>query len=265
MIRKDTDKLISFKFFSLSDFYNTVSEKIEKTQLSKDWQWGNIKGYNKDFVGAPYSEIIQMKYSWPEGVKKLKELSDMEKIITKKWSKQWNEEDGDDMCMERYFNSMPFLQKRVKVLGERSRNNVIQKVIVNTWENCGVDSKKMLWKTYTVVKLVDELESQGVRCEVVIMLNGNSVDYESRKVQIEIPIKEANESINTSLLCTVFSPWFFRYWVFQLLFGHIPNVRESLGCADKTPKDQTENCIVIDNGTALSKEAANNFLKGINS
>ena len=263
MIRKNTDKLINFKFFSLADFYNTVSEKIGDTYDSRNYE-SQCKHGNRDvFNGASRSEIIERKHSWPEGVSMLKNLSDMEKVITKQWSKIWNNDDGDDMCLERFYNDMPFLQKRIKVLGVKSRNNIIQKILVNPCESAGVRAKEMLWKTYTAVKIADHLESQGVRCEITIKYLSRNIDNKNRDVTLEIPIKEANEPINTSLLCAVFSPWFFRYWIIHLLKSSIENVSVGLGQPKKISKEENENCIIIDSGTALSKTAANNFLKGI--
>lgn len=263
MIRKDTDTLISFKFGSLADFYKSVSEKIGSTRLSREHESECKSGEHTSFCGANYSETIQRKHSWPEGVSMLKQLASMEKTITKEWKKVWSEDDGDEMDMERYYNDMPFLQKRIKVLGNRSRNNSIQKILVNPTENANISAKDMLWKTFTAVKVADELESKGTRCEIILKYFSSNIDKRDRNVTFEIPIKEAGEPVNLSLLCTVFSPWFFRYWIFHLFFSHIEGVRGSLGMARKIPTEETENCIVIDSGTALSKEAANNFLKGV--
>lgn len=263
MIRKDTDKLISFKFFSLADFYKSVSEKMGTTYYSKQHESGSYTRQYAKFNGATRKEIMERKHSWPEGVSKLKELVDMEKVITKQWVKIWSDDDGDEMDLERYYNDMPFLQKRIKALGTRSRGNNVQKILINVWENCNITAEKMLWKTYTAVKIADELESQGTRCEILLVGAGENIDKRERKIDFEILIKDASEPINTGLLCAVFSPWFFRYWIFHLLYSHIENVTSYLGNAARFPKDKAENCIVIDSGTALSRDSANNFLKGV--
>ena len=266
MIRKDTNKLISFKFFSLADFYKTVSEKIGSTKESTK-KLSMVKGGSpRSFYGASYSQIQERMYSWVEGVSMLKNLASVELTTTKQWVKTWNEDDGDDMDMERYYNDMPFLQKRVKSLGVKSRGNRIQKIIVNLTENANIGASEMLWKTYTAVKLCDEFESQGIRCEVVAVEACAGVDDDNRSLLAEIPIKSADEPINTSLLCTVLSPWFFRHWIFQLETTQVKNVDSSLGSARSlTTNDipDLENCIVINKGMALSKTSANNFLKGV--
>jgi hypothetical protein len=222
-----------------------------------------VRNNEISFFGATHSKILERKFNWPEGVEMLKNLSDMERVITKQWSKTWSLDDGDEMDMERYFNDMAFLHKRIKVLGARARSNAIQKIMINVCENAYVDAEKMLWKTYAVVKLADQLESQGVRCEIVLFESSREIDKHNRNLLIEIPLKQLNEPINISLLCTVLSPWFLRYWLFQFEHMYIDNVDDGLGYSRKLDPELTENCIVIDSGTALSKEAANNFLKGI--
>lgn len=266
MIRKDTDKLISFKFFSLADFYQSVSEKIGSTAISKIRLEDLKQGLLSRFCGANYSQIIERQYSWPEGVKMLNSLTSVELPITKQCKKVWSDDDGDEMDMERFYNDMPFLQKRIKTLGTRSRGNNIQKILINLTEYAGVKAENMLWKTYTAVKLCDELESRGTRCEVIAFETAKNVDHLKRFDTIEIPIKQAHEPLNTSLLCAVLSPWFLRHWIFQLEYSCIENVCSGLG----QPRQLTvadvpdlENCIVIDSGMALTKTDANNFLKGV--
>ena len=263
MIHKVTDKLVSFSFFSLTDFYNKVDNRTDNNHSKYNIE---LCSNNKhvDFFGASYQEIMQRKYAWSEGVSKLKELTDMDRVITKQWAKKWCEDDGDEMDMERYYNGMPFLQKRVQVLGTKSRNNRIQKIMINLCEDAGITANQMLWKTYTAVKIVDELESQGIRCEIVLFEASKNIDSSGRGLLIELPVKQASEPINTSLLCSILSPWFLRYWLFLFEYTYIKNVHPGLGKARKlNPSESDENCIIIDSGTALSKRAANDFLKGI--
>lgn len=262
MVRKDTDRLISFKFFSLNEFYDTVEKKIGCTLVSRMHTKLSIDNIELAYFGARHKEILARKFCWPEGVHTLSELSSLEKIITKSWSKKWCDDDGDEMDVERFYNDMPFLQKRVKAIGVRSRNNTVQKIVINLAESSDVTAKEMLWKTYAATKLVDNLESLGTRCEVIVKSYSGNVDSKRRYCLTEIPIKNPEDPINVSLLCTTLSPWFFRYWILNLRACFIEGCLPSLGNSAKLPAEDP-GCIIIDNGACLSKDQANNFLKGI--
>ena len=79
---------------SLSEFYQET-EIVECDNKSSYWE--HKDGDDFYFTGLPLSEILKHKYSYTEGLDKLKEIEGDVNIGGNSRKYVWNDFDGDDM------------------------------------------------------------------------------------------------------------------------------------------------------------------------
>lgn len=252
------------KYSCLIDFYNQLSNYINNPgydQLSTD----------PEFTGLPKDEIEKSKFGYSKGLEILDQLPDVDYFAGSTIAYKYSETDGDDLNIDRFLDGMPALRQRTRVNGLNTGRFV--DIYINIGENCNVGFEDMLFKTYATVKIADQLESKGIRCNIKIAVSSN-IHYKSGKRAVdytEIQIKDYNETLNIALLCNVTSPWFFRRFIFQELTGKyltetgIASSIELTNYFSQTKQlPDCNNAIIIDNGQCLSFESATKFINNLN-
>lgn len=262
MLRKINGKLWGEHFDSLGAFYNYVATSegcTDSARLSYDSHVRTFEtGGDRSFHGAGPEEVKARRWNWQEGTKELATLPEMN-VPTKgsKRIKKWSEDDGDDMSMERYLDDRPCFSRRVKAEGDKRKGFV--RVVVNVCESGYTRAKDMLWKAYAAARMIDELESQRVRCEVTLAIKTEGTDRQKydREMLLTVTLKRHQEPLNLGLLTAAFTPWFFRAWGFRWLIKSSSKPAGGLGHPRSIGNDFTEpHTIVIDTGEALSKTDA---------
>lgn len=240
-------KKISFN--SLSHFYSDVKNVINSPEFIKHEQMDRPM-----WAGLSYSDLQKFKYSYPFGVEKLKQLASAN-IQAPVKIKFWDSLDGFDIDIEKMYSGADFL------LNERKVKNLPKQIdlYVNISEPFQISYENMLNKSYAVLKIVDQLESEGCRVAVYSISNLHLKNRNKDKISIEICIKEQNQTLNLGSLCTAISPWFLRYWVILWIYG-----RHKVNKGVAQPL-KLENCkgIAIDTGQCLTISGANKFINNI--
>jgi hypothetical protein len=246
-------------FDSLTDFFADIKNRTRCKffDCTKDMtKW----------IGLNYSDVLNYKFSYPIGVT---ELSRFKEAIVEKPEKirVYNQFDGYDIDVERMYENMDFIidERKVKKLPKTID------IFVNICENSQISYQSMLNKTYAATKIIDHLESLGVRCSLYCVIsfylyitNGKRGYFESEPTVIEICVKNYHDNLNLGAVCTAISPWLFRYWGLNWIWGNYKNVDETVGRATQIPKESlTPNCIVIDNKECLNVYEANEFIEKI--
>jgi hypothetical protein len=229
----------------------------------------HLNSDRKSFRGLSIQEIKDTVYGYAKGVDELVKLTGIETITGgSKFVYKWDEYDGDDMSMERYYEGMPSMRKRYRTSGNNTGRFV--DIYVNICENAGTNYEDMLWKTYASVKIIDELESMGIRTSLYAATKSNNsgvIKHEggTRQVKseyVEVKVKDYNSPVNLGLFCSVLSPWFFRYWFFAHTMAKY-SAYDSLGSADKIGKKGEQGSIYIDNRECLSQKSAEEKIKSV--
>lgn len=265
------EKVLHIEFSSAYEFYSAVQYAINNQDKYVSKPACDIISKRKNdssFAGADWDTSEKRKYQWKEGLKRVQRLTQMESIVhSSQYVNVWNDYDGDVMDVDRYLNEQPFLSRRVKKSGKSICGQY--RIVINIAENGTVSAQNMLWKAYAAARLCDEIESQGNRCEVVAVsfLRGQTCDTDyAGYTYTEVTIKKHEESVNTGLLCTCLSPWFFRTYMF-MVWRHYLHVNNWLGWSSSLREylgnDIDNTCILIDAGDCLSHEKANTFIKTI--
>ena len=270
-------KIYSDRFDSVSEFFSVVMNAQPKDSYSSKDLCQTLKDDNERFRGLTNENIMKYRLNYPEGVESLRMLPELN--IRKggvKYAYRWDDQDGDDMDMPRYFEGMACMRKRYKTAGDGQQGRFVE-VKVKVDENGYVKYSAMLWKTYTLCRIVDQLEAAGIRVRVSVCDYSEMFWGEYQLLGLEIKIKDYNEPLNMGLIATICSPWFFRYWVFKYsatqfaltssgvgrsislgtFFSGNEKAREELGMTER------RDLILIDSGECLSKEAADKFIKSL--
>jgi len=255
---------LDIKFDNLEDFYKECL-KIEDTG---DAHYHNsiFKEDSPRFRGLSLKEINESKYSYPKGLEKLKELEEEIEILAgSNFDYKWDEIDGDDMDMERLYESSPSLRKRFRTDG--AKNGKFINIYVNISENAFCSSENLLYKCLSTVAITDYLENKGYKVAVFVALADRQVgSYKGQWMNTtytEIKVKDYQEPLIKASLITSISPWFFRYWTF-LLFCAKFKVSAGLGQSARLNKVSDNENIYIDQGECFNKEAVIRKIKEIN-
>jgi hypothetical protein len=215
---------------------------------------------HKKWSGIENRDQVDLCYNWPEGASMVK--ANMSALLGEsKTHRIWNEENGDHFSVDRAREGLPPLQKRIRKAGENSGR--IKKIYVNVTEHVGVTAKQMTWKSATACALVDGFEGQGIRTEVILVhrtkrvSEGGAMDF-----GLEVPLKQAQEPLNISLLAGCLSPWMFRCHLIAVQHRTVieNGYKNDYGHGCPVPIGEKEGAIVIDSGMCLSKEESMQFL-----
>jgi hypothetical protein len=236
----------TYKFQSLTAFYAATERSTEHRPSS--------------WIGATPEEIEARRYSWPEAVKQLDQLPELhQQHAHTKRAKRWTETDGDDMSPERYADSRPFMRQRYRAATAAKTGGRVQKIRINVAESESVSAAAMLWKTYAAARLVDQLESNGTRTEILIVCSTRraftrgDADY-----LLEITIKRPEQPLNVAAIATAASPWMLR----RHILDHNTTQTDATGTGGSPRAMPTDPAALdIETGDCLSKAAAEAWIK----
>ena len=234
-------------FDSLTDFYTDIKNDSKSPCYDH-----SINRNDKSWVGLSYDELQKYKFSYPVGVAELKHF------------KEANQFDGFDIDVDRMYEHTDF------ILDERKLKKLPKSIdiFVNVAESCNVNYRSMLNKTYTATKIIDHLESLGVRCAlyavIAIKIERINTGVDRDPTVIEVCIKNHHDNLNLGAVCASISPWMLRYFGASWIYGKLSNVREGAGYPTSIPKESlTPNCIVIDTNQCMDLYEANEFIEKI--
>lgn len=257
--------LIYKKFESVSDFY-----KAEKGLSSNTLECFENKS---DFLGV-YSEkeAKEKMYTWKLAVKEINLNTPMS---TSEYKKVHAFDDGDTMDYERYMekSEMPYMIKRVKTKGKN--NDKYCDIICNVSESSYIEASAMINKSKAVCSIVDSLETQNIRCQVIALMSAQDILKDCSDMVISVKIKDYSDSLNIGLIATCLSPWFLRAHMFSYVQNNFKNFRYNLGHPrpirhfeneiKKLDKFYTSDFnIKIDKGECLNQQGIDNKIKEIN-
>jgi len=213
-----------FKFDSLDDFYTECGIIDHEAGGCEERIKDEIFNDNPGFRGLTNIDIEKYKYGYTPGIEKLQEIEDMfPELGSSKFKYKWNDIDGDTMDIERLYEGKQFLKERVRDKGNQNGKFVDMYVMVG--ENAFVSPEEMLYKAFAAVTIADYLENLSYKVRIYAVESGKNTGYYHDKpidyLSIEILVKDYTEPINKSLLLNIFSPWFLRYWLFQIMIGKI--------------------------------------------
>lgn len=241
---------------SLSEFYQET--KVIECDVKTEY-WMHKGRDDSYFTGLPLSEILKHKYSYTEGLDKLKEIEGDVNTGGNSRKYVWNDFDGDDMSYDRYIEGLPCMRKRIRTCGIGSGKIVTVHINISEFGNTSYND--MLNKAYTAIQIVDFLENLGYRVGVNVYDATGNLGHTSEKrgnqlieyIKVEIPLKQPEEPLNKALLLTAISPWFERYWMFLYHKAKF-NCYHSMGKAvdERLPDTMTD--IYIKQGECLRKE-----------
>lgn len=242
---------------SLNDLYfealkldSTGDSYEHKRQLTID---------DSSWVGITTSEIEKAKWVYPREIKK-QSFEDLNLLGKTEYFKYFNDEDGEDMSMERYYESLPALIQRKRKKGKNFGKFV--KILVNVGEPCYVGVQEMVTKAMACVNMADIFESFGIRTEIsAVFPVKNSGSYNGQSIDTlitTIPIKKFEHSMNKQLIATTLSPWMLRYWILALMAA---KTNPSYGYGQPYNITPKEDEIYIGTGHMLNEGAATTKIK----
>jgi hypothetical protein len=245
---------------SVRELYDLVEKNPVDPYGSYDWHKGMG---NWKFIGVRgKDDLMKKKWSWPEAVDRIKRMAGFENLAKgKTWTTKWSWEDGQFGDGLRLMDGRKFLGSKVKVMGQ-NRPDCIQ-IHINISEAHFVSPASMNYKTYAAIKIVDEIESMGIRTEIwtVATISNLYINEDGGPYSFRVKVKSAEDSVSLSYLATVMSSWMLRYWFFYywMLQGKC-----HIGLGRVIPYDRTglaPGTLVIDNGQALDQNAADVCIK----
>lgn len=205
------------------------------------------------FRGLSLEDIDKYKYGYTPGVEKLEELDSYFVLGSSRFKYKWNEEDGDEMSMERAYEGLPYLKQRKRSVGNGTGKFIT--IHVNTGELAFVSYEQMLKKAYTAASMVNKLETMGYRTQVLLhTLTRNVGFYRGEAVktlEVKCPIKKFDDPLNIALILYCISPWFHRYWMFLIRASKL-KCSSGMGASTTHRKKDSMTDIYIDTGECLT-------------
>ena len=250
-----------YRYNSLTAFYRAAETCTEICDPQKFDYYKDQRDASY-FTGLSRADILQYKMSYPLGVEKLRHLADFEVEKDTK-VRYYDSFDGYDINIDRMMEGLDFLinDKKVRKLPKT------MDIFVNVSENGSIDYEAMLNKTYTALKVIDHLETLGVRTALFACISGKTKHNgreKSKPFYIEVNVKNYADSVNLGALCTAISPWFLRHWGFLFLTGHYKNLSDGLGHSVDLPFTEIpRNAITIDNRQCHTQSEANHFISNL--
>ena len=254
---------LEFTYNNIYDFYSSSEIASQYGNQDKVDDYKN----NSDpfFTGLTLEEINLSKYSYKKGLDKLKEIDLNINLGGSKRKFKYDEFDGDNMNYDRLLEGFPSLYKRIRTFGIGSGRMINIYVVIS--ENCGTDSKNMLIKAMTAIKIIDMLESMGYRtaiyaCDYTMDKGGIYKEEEGVNYILKVCLKKHEDSLNKGLILTGISPWFFRHHIFMHQCGRY-HTSMNLGSSIKCLEPQTKENIIINHGECLTEISATEKIKEI--
>jgi len=261
---------LTYRFQSVLEFYRMAmhvtatgqTHKHDKSQTDRDhgWNWYGVKSKE---------DLMSKKFAWKEKVQEIERDSMRMVHGYKKRIYKYDELDGDDINMERLYEQLPAMKKRIHVSGDKFGNFI--SLYFNNGVDCGVTAERMLNKTMAAAKLVRFFESLNKRVEVIVYSKAGSPGrYKGERIDYlltETVVKRFTDPLNVALINTTLSPWFFRYWTLLFFdtrihtsmgYGYPANLTE-----EDLKKHKGNRVIKIDAYDCLSEESSNEFIKQV--
>lgn len=256
---------IKYTFDSLEDFYNEADNFTSKSNTSK-YKWDiyhNLRTNNPTFIGLHDEEIPKVKYSYIKGLDELEKIDNLQ-IGCSKLINRYSDIDGYDINYDRILEGFPFLLNKTKYKG--NKNGKFITIWINISINANITVSECLRKAYTVIKIIDYLENNGYRIEIIIYdeakdvgyLNNQHLDY----VLLKINIKHFNEPLIKGRILTAISPWMERYWIFKFNYAKFENCFHGKAI-DTIYKSDTKTDIFFGSTTAITENTALSKIKYI--
>lgn len=258
---------VKYTFDSLEDFYreanNCTSNDCISISYHKNYHRLNTVYLSRSFIGLFPKEIPKYQYSYLKGLDNLEKLDNLQ-LGCSKLTNKYSDIDGYDINYDRMLEGFPYLLNKTKTKGNKHGKFIT--IWVNISINGCISVEESLNKAYTVMKVIDYLENNGYRTEVIVYdearnvgkYQGELLDY----VLLKINIKHFNEPLIKGRILTAISPWMERYWIFKFNFAKFENV--SHGCAaDTIYNKDTKTDIFFGSTTAITKEKAEYKIENI--
>lgn len=172
---------------------------------------------------STYEEAEKVALNNPETFRDYTELD----IRLKDWENSGNDVDygmvGDFVDVGRYLSGEP------ECFGLMRNGNIIQQfcsIVINGNASCTTKADAIQERSKRILRLVDMLESNHIRCELsIVFSNDNS--------HLEIVIKNYNELLDIDDLAVATSPDFFRRFGFRFSEHSADTLEGSYGRSEK--------------------------------
>jgi hypothetical protein len=261
---------LKYTFTSIYEFYRMAMNVSPTGNKNKHDKMSEQHIHRTSWLGYkdPKDKDIN-KFSWKEKIADIEKESMQLVQGYKKRIYKYDELDGDDINMERLYEHLPAMKKRVYVKGDKFGNFI--SFYFNAGVDCGVKSDAIMNKTYTASKLINFFESLNKRVEVILyfkaMWPGKYKGENVREFTIEIVAKEFSSPLNIGLLNTVLAPWFFRYWMLMFMDTRM-DVSYGHGYPGDWSKSDLErhkgNRVILMNGyDCLTEQKSEDFIKQV--
>lgn len=217
------------------------------------------------WIGLSLEEIQKSKYNYIKGLENLKKI---EKDITlggRKHVYKYDDSDGDDMNMDRYLESLPCMKKRIHKHGKG--NGKFVNLHVSICENCRCSSESLLTRSYTAMRIIDMLEEEGYRVQIIAYADNENAgrtvqDEQIDMLSVEVVVKKYEDPLIKGQILTAISPWFFRYWMFKFWTAKF-RMADGLGHSCRLKKEESVSDIYIQTGEALTENDAEKTIERI--
>lgn len=251
---------LSVNIESLEEFYREA-DHVEATGDMELWKQHD-RDVDEIWVGLDRETILKSKFSYKEGLDKLKQIEgDMNLGGTKKRYK-YDEFDGDDMNYDRFLEQLPSLKKRIKTLGPGHGRFINLHVCI--CENSWCSARAFMTRAYTAMRIIDYLESLGYRIGVYVYTDTDDMGhYKGQHVDefhMEVCVKRPEEPLLKPLILTAVSPWTFRYWGFKFRCAKF-NPHHYMGASATRQYENTKTDLYIKRGECLSTDDSNRYVK----
>jgi hypothetical protein len=223
------------------------------------------KDYAPNWAGvtATGESLATLRHTWPEGVKAMEKLPTPE-LPPRARAKvsDWNQGDVWDLQKLRDGRA-PWTRRSKKPAPSRT-------IIVNIAEGAFVNAQAMLYKAFTAMRLIDELENQGTAVKVVAAMGVYKgwIGHSGHSLALAT-VKDHDEPLNLGLLATALSPWslraFYIGWTETRPFGYEPEGGKGYAellseIAKSVPSVFEDEPLMIDRGQCLSLEDARQYI-----
>jgi hypothetical protein len=219
-LRESLNGEVIFSFSSLSEFYRDACSLDSQGDIEIFKQFEEYTYFEIDEDDFYFSKEFIKQHKWgnKEGLKELRKVMEKFDLIGgSTFKNKWDELDGDDMDMDRMYDDIPFLKKRIRHVGHNSGKFININIDIGVVSH--ITKEQLIYKAYHITALVDYIEQLGYRTCIILWNRGSHrgsyKGVQMKYTTMKVVLKKENEPLNLSLLLTVVSPWMHRYWFFK--------------------------------------------------
>ena len=266
--------------------FDSVSEIVDfaKSQYDSDdvAQRGQVRRRcqlsDTVFLGRDLGEGIESaagyaNRNWSDGLETVESLAEkLTETINAKPKKvrrrhRYNDDDGDEVCLDRLRAGQPFWSDMVKeISGGPQRVTIVTALSTSA----SVKAADIFWRGVTAIVLCDLLEAAGYRVKLVAVQSSGSVaGYGSgggRGSLAILKLKDFADRVDRSTITNALSGWFYRSIFFCAISHSLRNLPMSgLGApleilaAEMQHISDDQNLVLIEN--IWNEDAAMRFIK----